>query len=268
MGVSPWQTPLQLYKEMKGITPPKSMNPAMQRGVDQEDAALEWLMMTTGKTFTSAVGTYRGNDRIIASLDGLSSDGKLIAEIKCSQKIYDAALKGVISSNYIYQIQQQMMVFDIEKALFVAFDGFEGVIIEVDRDESLIKELLEAEIAFLECLDTDTPPAYEESDHVEVVLERDDIINQWISLNQQIKYLSILEKEQRSLVEALGDSGNIEFCSSDGTPLLRLTRVKKEGSVDWRKLCEEKNITDKEIEAHRKEQIGYYRYQIVKKEGK
>jgi hypothetical protein len=241
------------------------MNPAMAKGIAQEDSALEWLMMTTGKTFAPACAEYKENPRIIASLDGLSSDGKLIAEIKCSQKIYDAALKGELFPYYYAQVQQQLMVFECDKALFVAFDGEEGCIIDVDRDEEFIEKLLAAEIEFLEYLDTDTPPPPMESDHVQIFLERDDIINQWISLNAQIKYLSLLEKEQRQLVESLGDSGNIEFCSNDGTPLLRLTRVNRKGNVDWKALSKKHDITDEEIEAARAEQIGFYKYTVVAK---
>ncbi len=264
MGLNPWQSPLQLYNEMKGITPPKPMNAAMARGVYQEGEALEWLMATTGKTFAPSCGVYAENDRIIASLDGLSSCGTIIAEIKCSQKIFDKAKAGIIDDYYIAQIQQQMMVYNLKKNLFVAFDGFDGVIIEVPRDDDFIAKMLEAELEFLKLLDTGTPPPYGEDDHVRIVLEDEDAVNEYISLRQQISYLSGLEKVQKGIIEELGDSGNVELCSKSGKALLRLTRVQKAGSVNWKALCEKHGIADKEIDTYRKEQIGFYRYSVVK----
>ena len=249
---------------MKGITPPKSMNPAMQRGVDQEDEAIEWLNMTTGKNFTPDCGTYADNERIIASLDGIDSDRKVIAEIKCSQKIYDAAKKGEIFPYYIAQCQHQMMVYGLDLNLFVAFDGFDGIIIEVKRDNDFIDKMLKAELEFLEFLDNDIEPPHSESDHVKIILDNDEVVNEYISLKNQITYLTKLEKQQKAIIEELGDSGNMELCSKSGKSLLKLTRVNKIGNVDWKSLCEAHGIKDSEIDTYRKPQIGYYKFTIAK----
>ena len=264
LGVSPYQTPLQLYNEMKGISPPKPMNWAMARGVALEDEALEWLIQETGIKFTPDCGEYSENTRIIASLDGLSECGTIIAEIKCSQKIYNEAKQGRISELYRAQLQHQMLVFGLDKNLFVAFDGFSGIIIEVERDDEFIADMLEKEIEFLNCLDTDTPPAHSDDDYVKVFVEDNYLIESYISIKEQIIHLSKLEKAQKATIEAMGDSGNLELCSMDGKPLLRLTRVQKEGSVDWKALCDDLEVDDEKIKSYRKPQIGYYRYSIVK----
>ena len=124
--------------------------------------------------------------------------------------------------------------------------------------------MLEAELEFLECLDTDTPPPYGEDDHVKIVLESEEVVNEYISLRAQITYLQGLEKAQKAIIEELGDSGNMELCSKSGKALLRLTRVQKAGPVDWSGLCIKYKISPAEVEAFRNPQIGYYRYSVVK----
>ena len=94
MGVSPYCTRLKLWERKKGIAPEQPMNSRMQRGVDQESEALEWLTMTTGQTFKPAVFAYEENDRLMASLDGINDAADVIVEIKCSQAIFDKAKKG------------------------------------------------------------------------------------------------------------------------------------------------------------------------------
>ena len=267
LGLSPWQTPLQLYNEMKGLTPPRKTTAAMQIGIDREDEAIDWLNATTGNSFKPAVGTYKHNERIIASLDGYCESQNLIAEIKCSQGIFDKAKMGVIDPFYFAQLQHQMLVYEAEKNLFVAFDGFDGVIIEVERDEEFIKDMLAKELEFLECLDTSTPPAYMEKDHVKVFLENIsdvDTVNEYIALKEQVAFLTKLEKEKRSFIEEMIDDGNAEICSPDGIPMLKLTRVNKSGTVDWKNLCKNHGISEEEIDFYRKEGIGYYKYTVIR----
>ncbi len=265
MELSPYCTRLKLWERKKGLVPEQPMNKAMSRGVEQEDEALEWLSMTTGQKYKSAVFSYKENDRLMASLDGINEAGDVIVEIKCSQKIFDMAKKGEIAPMYHCQMNHQMLVTGVSKCLFVAFDGFDGVIIEVPRDEVFIERMLEAELEFLEFLDTETPPPYGEDDHVKIILENEDAVNEYISLKQQITYLTSLEKAQKTTIESLGDSGNMELCSKDGRTLLKLTRVNKAGSVDWASLCKKHGISDKEVDTFRKSQIGYYKYSIAKR---
>jgi hypothetical protein len=159
-----------------------------------------------------------------------------------------------------------MMVYNVKKALFVAFNGFDGAMIEVNRDLAFMAKLLDSEEEFLKYLDTDTPPPLKESDHVKIIIEKDDeSIDEWIALKNQITFLQGLEKRQRGIIEAHRDSRNVQFCSGDGIPVLKLTRVSRDGNVDWKSLCKANKISDEEIQKHRKpEGSSYYKYTISK----
>jgi putative phage-type endonuclease len=259
---SSFGNPTKLYEKKKGIDQKNFTSKAMQQGIDYEPDALRWLNHTTKSSYKPLVGSYDQHERFIASLDGYCEETGVIAEIKSSQKIFDAAKNGRIDKEYIIQMNHQMMVFDAKKTLFVAFDGFDGIIIEVDRDEALIQRIYEEGVKFLECLDNDLCP---EDDYIEVIVDDEEIVYEYVALSEQIKYLTKQQKAQKQLIEDLGDSGNMIVCSRSGRQLLKLTRVSKKGTVDWESLCKKHNISDEEIESFRGDQIGYYSYSVLKK---
>lgn len=258
---SSFGNPTKLYEKKKGIDQKNFTSKAMQQGIDYEPDALRWLNSVTKSSYKPIVGAYDKNERFIASLDGYCELTGCIAEIKSSQKIYDAAKNGHIDKEYIIQMNHQMMVFDAPRALFVAYDGFDGVIIEVGRDEALIERIYEEGLKFLECLDNDLSP---EDDYIGVIIDDEEIVYEYIAISEQIKYLTKREKEQKKLIEDLGDSGNMIVCSRSGRPLLKLTRRARKGTVDWEALCKKHKISDEEIASFRKEQIGFYSYEVLK----
>lgn len=264
MGGSPYCTIRELYDEKKGEGKERFISKAMQRGIDQEPEALRWLEQKTGLKFVSVVGAYEPNERLIASLDGYCAEKNLIAEIKCSQGICDKAAQGKIDEIYICQMQHQMLVFGAQKALFVTFDGFDGNIIEVKRDEAFISKMLKAELEFLDMLDNDLAPPSDEPDYIQVIVEDEDLVYDFVATREQIKYLKKVEDGQKAQIEALGDSGNFDLISRSGRPLLRLTRTNPKGSVDWEALCVKHGIGQDEIDSFRKPQIGWYTYKVLK----
>ncbi len=259
---SSFGNPTKLYEKKKGVDQRNFTSKAMQQGIDYEPDALRWLNSVTQGSFKPVVGAYEKNERFIASLDGFCEVTGFIAEIKSSQRIFDAAKSGRIDKEYIIQMNHQMMVFDVYKCLFIAFDGFDGIIIEVNRDEALVERIYEVGLKFLECLDNDLSP---EEDYIEVVVDDDEIVYEYVAVSEQIKYLTKREKEQKKLIEELGDSGNMIVCSKSGRQLLKLTRIAKKGTVDWEALCKKHKITSEEVDSFRKQQIGYYSYQVLKR---
>lgn len=82
MGLSPWQTPLQLWEVRTGRTQPV-INAAMARGAQLEPLAREAYEKLTGVVMQPVVlveGDYS------ASLDGMTFDGGLALEIKIPVK--------------------------------------------------------------------------------------------------------------------------------------------------------------------------------------
>jgi putative phage-type endonuclease len=167
MGVSPWMTPYQLWLHKTGRSTTKA-TVAMQHGTDLEPAARAAYEAQTGAVMQPLVvqdGSYS------ASLDGIDFDGQLILEIKCPYKgqasvLWNDAVVGAVPEHYSLQVQHQLMVAGATQAHLWVFDGAQGLLLPIDRDEAAIDRIRAAWEAFQPCLDTDTPPALTDADTV------------------------------------------------------------------------------------------------------
>ena len=88
LGVSPWQTPYQLWQLKLGLIE-QEVTPAMRHGSDMESAARAAYEKQTGRVMQPLVvvdGEYS------ASLDGMTLAGDRIVEIKCPVKGRESTL--------------------------------------------------------------------------------------------------------------------------------------------------------------------------------
>lgn len=156
MGVSPWKTKQQLYYEKLSNDPPSPPNAYMQRGIDLEDLARELFIVKTGiHVFPKVVI----KDWAMASLDGMSSCGKHIVEIKCpGSKVHKTSVSGNIPYYYYPQLQHQMYVCSVQMAYYFSFDGIDGVLVKVRRDDEYIEKMVDEELKFYYCLMNKVPP--------------------------------------------------------------------------------------------------------------
>jgi len=161
MGLSPWTSPHQLYEEKLGLRPEKYMSDAMIKGHNLEERARVCYEIETGLFIYPTVKIHPAWDFLIASLDGITLDGKTIVEIKCpGQKTISMAEKGEIPIHYQCQMQHQMFVTELDSCdYFVYEEVYDGIIqntwrITVARDEKFIAEMVTAELEFYECLIT------------------------------------------------------------------------------------------------------------------
>lgn len=164
MGVSPWTTRFQLWAEMTGLLPRPEANrfqiAAMERGKLLEDAVRQWYARRTGLILEADVNAEHPDYEFLrASLDGWRDDDGIVREIKCpGEADHKTALSGKVPVKYIPQVQAQMMVTGAQKAEYVSFDGKDGVIVPVARDDQYIAKLLTESVAFWELVQTKTPP--------------------------------------------------------------------------------------------------------------
>ena len=171
MSASPWMTPYKLWLVKTGRSTTKA-TAAMQHGTDLEPAARAAYEAQTGAVMQPLVvqdGPYS------ASLDGIDLDGQWIVEIKCPYKgqasvLWNDAVVGVVPEHYRLQVQHQLMVAGAAQAHLWVFDGEQGLLLPIERDEAAIVRIRVAWEAFQPCLDTDTPPAMTAADTV----QRDD----------------------------------------------------------------------------------------------
>jgi putative phage-type endonuclease len=164
MGASPWTTRFQLWAEMTGLLPRPDFHPravsAMERGKLLEPTVRQWYTFKTGLTLESDVNCeHETHEFLRASLDGWRDEDQIVREIKCPGKVDHAtAVKGRVPTKYIPQVQAQLMVTGSQKAEYISFDGEDGVILPVLRDDVYIARLEAASVAFWRLVQTKTPP--------------------------------------------------------------------------------------------------------------
>jgi len=238
LGVSPWKTPLQLYNEKISDDAPMQPNERMQRGIDLEPIARNLFEIKTGIAMIPRVVV---KDWAMASLDGMSSDGQIL-EIKCSgEKDHAIALTGKVPDHYYPQLQHQMYVCDVEKMYYFSFDGFDGVIVEVKKDNEYIQKMIVEEKKFYDCLQNRTPP---ESDYVERNdYEWIDTAYRWKEVTKQIK---ALEKEEQMLRDSLIRLGGESNCRGAG---ISLCQIHRQGNIDYKQIAELNGV---DLEKYRK----------------
>lgn len=115
---------------------------AMQRGNDLEPFARLWYE-TEKNVFVDEVGFIEHNEWIGYSPDGLVNDNGLI-EIKCLEYLahMDSLIKKNYPTKYRFQMQGGLWITEREYCDYVGYhDKLESIVIRVNRDEKLIKEL-------------------------------------------------------------------------------------------------------------------------------
>ncbi|CAB4133810.1 COG5377 Phage-related protein, predicted endonuclease [uncultured Caudovirales phage] len=248
MGASHWKTKIQLYKEKKDPNYKSETNERMQRGIDLEPIARALFCAKTGHKMVPKVVV---KDWAMASLDGIN-DWNEILEIKCpGDKDHQIALNGKVPDHYYPQLQHQMWVCDSEKAFYFSFDGFDGVIVEVKRDEAYIEKMILEEFKFYMCLRENTPPEPEESDYI----QRDDdlwgqCVSQWHTVHAAIKELEKEEEELKNQLIFLSGESNSRGAG------ISLCKVVRKGAIDYAKVPILKTI---DLEPYRKPSITSWR---------
>lgn len=243
MGISPWKSITQLYYEkMPGFLPTKP-NEWMRRGTELEPIARDLFNAKTEMTF-KMIPKVAIRDWAMASLDGISVCN-VILEIKCpGPKDHSLALQGKIPEYYYPQLQHQMYVCDSQKNYYFSFDGVDGVIVEIKRDDEYIEKMVKQEIKFYECMKNKTPPDPSENDFIE---RDDDLWKQcamrWKYLSQSIKTLEKEEDEIRSQLIFLAGDFNAKGAG------ISLCKINRKGNIDYTKIPELKGLN---LETYRK----------------
>jgi putative phage-type endonuclease len=246
LGVSPWQTPYQLWSIRTGRTTQEVTKP-MQHGAALEGAARLAYEQRSGLVLEPLVlveGDYS------ASLDGITLEGDLILEIKCPYKgrdseLWKAVATGTVPENYGWQIEHQLMVSGAAKAHLWVFDGKEGLLVEVVPKPETWLQIANAWDVFMTCIATNTPPPLTDRD----TRERDDAewkaaAEAYLRAKQEAEHSAAVAEEAKAALIALA-SHPIE--SGAG---VKVTRFLKQGVVDYKKVPQLKGV---DLEPYRKE---------------
>jgi len=244
--VSPWKTPYQLWLE-KTTGAKSSMSPHQKRGHDLEEPARRAFEKKTGLVMFPKVMLHPSHHWI---------DGKTIVEIKCpGQADHDLAKAGAVPEKYFPQLQHQLAVTGLKMMFYFSFDETDGAIVEVERDNTYIANMVELEKTFWQCLESCTPPSMNERDFVnheeETWLETS---QKWLTIHEQLETLGNEEKALRkSLIQMAGAHNAI----GGG---IRVTRSLRKGNIQYGKIPE---LQDLDLEQYRKEPSEVWRLTAV-----
>lgn len=249
LGINPWKTPMQLWEEKCDLRESESLNEAMLRGIELEPFARELFIRMTGISVNPVVLENQEHDWMIASLDGMCEDKKHIVEIKCGgNKLHEMARNGIIPDYYRCQMQHQMAVAQLEKSFYFSFDGNEGLLLGIERDDKFIKNMIEKEKEFYRCMmEFEMPPSkYVEKKDFEWTIHTDKLKD----IKAQKKILEEEESKVRSKIISLCDEKN---CQGNGVTVSKAIR---KGSIDYETILSQVDI---DAEKYRKPNSTYWR---------
>ncbi len=232
MEKSPWKTPHQLWEEKVGIKEESFETRTMQRGKDLEPLERKKFEEKSGLVVWPDVLIHTEYDFIIASLDGITMNGKVAVEIKCpGAKTHQMALEGKISEHYKIQMQHQLAVTGLNSMFYFSFDGEDGVILKIERDNQLIERIIEKEKKFYRLLKENISPQQERSD-----IHWKEIAEKWKIIQEKKKKVEIEEKKCRNALIALSDQKTTIGCG------VRVTQYQKKGRINYSKIPELKEM--------------------------
>jgi putative phage-type endonuclease len=258
MNCSPWfpRTPRELWLVKSGRAAVEQ-NQAMRRGLALEALARRHVERALDQVFEPQVVA---RDRISASLDGLSFDGKWVLEIKCpmngrqSETWTHVEKHSMPPDHYWWQVQQQLYCAGAKGARFAvcAAEGWtinDFIACEVWPDINAHEAITNTWNEFFQYLDEDLPPPLTDRDMAERIdpVWRD-AASAWKEAKRWLEQARRAEAEARkTLIKIAGDQ------SAVGAGI-RLTRYWKTGEIDWRQATE-----GMDIEQFRKSGTWFFR---------
>lgn len=234
LGISPWVTPYQLWLLKTGRkTQPTTA--AMSHGTAMEPTARSAYELHTGNVVQPLVmqdGAYS------ASLDGISLQGDLIVEVKCpvrgrNSTLWREAETGQLPGHYVAQVQHQLMVSGATTAHLWIFNGEQGLMRVLERDEIAMTVIRAAWDAFQPYLDRDTPPPLVDADTV----QREDAA--WVKSAREYLRAKQAANESHEVLERAKDAlvALADHPREQGSGV-SVTRFWKSGAVDYKKVIE------------------------------
>lgn len=154
LGLSNWSSPLKVWSEKTSALPHEDLSDreAIELGNELEDYVARRFCQKTGKKVHRVNATLYHKDHpfIACNLDRQVVDEKVPLECKTAGEFMAKDWKGDVAPNaYVVQVMHQMAVTGAPYAyLAVLIGNREFKWLKVDRDEDMIKTIVEREVAF------------------------------------------------------------------------------------------------------------------------
>jgi putative phage-type endonuclease len=256
MQISPFCTPYQLWTYKMGVAEPQ-MNSAMSRGVAMEEEARQAFNLAHNVTVVPKVYFDDVYPWMMASLDGVSEDGRIVVEIKCPG-IGDhlIALEGRIPEKYWPQLQHQLYITGLPSIWYCSYRSpNDHTSIKVYRDDEYIEKMLEKEKEFYRCMTEFDPPALVDRDYQDLGEDKEFLGYSLIYIDAVKARKEAEESEEwakkKMIAKAQGNAKN---------NYVKLTKYHRKGSIEYGKIEALKAI---DLEQYRKPNVISYRISEV-----
>lgn len=256
MRVSPYKSAYQLWEE-KVFGKEQVLNQSMKRGNDLEPVAKKWFENKIGINVSPESITHPCYSWMTATLDGYNKEKRVLVEIKCPNRDdHRLATSGKVPDKYYPQLQHQLEVTDLDNMYYLSFDGEEGVIVEVGRDDNYINNLIEEERKFQYGVIHLEPPALSDLDWID--MENDENWKDLAPRFKEVDYLINELEEERNFLRA-------QFVLfSEGRNArghgIKLTKSMTKGNVEYSKIPQ---LEDVDLEKYRKPSYVKWRTTIL-----
>ena len=251
MGVSPWQTPYELWliKTGRKVT---IETKAMRHGTESEPAARAAFEQESGLVMQPLVMV---DDIYSASLDGINLAGDTIVEIKCpyqgqTSELWQMVKDDVVPQHYMLQVQHQLMVSKAKLAYLWVYDGQQGVGISIEPNLETFAEIKEAWEAFQPYLDQDSPPPLTEQD----TLIRHDQVWQHAA-EAYLANKAACEAAESKVAEAKSVLMSLCGHSRESGCGVSVTKYWKQGNVDYKKVPELQGVDLEKYRSKMREEV-------------
>lgn len=226
--LDPWRTPHDLFEDKLGLIKQQE-NAAMRRGKELEPYAREEFEKVTGIKVTPQVLFHPQVNYMMASMDGVSEDGKTAVEIKCpGESTYRLAMAGKVPEHYNAQLQHQMAVAGLQSIFYFCFDGSTGVVLEIERNNDYIDTIYREEAEFWNRLQNFDPPPLSDKDFVP--MDSAEWNQTAYEYGMMKKLREKYEREEEALRQRLIDLAGSKSAQGGG---IQISRYIRKGSIDY-----------------------------------
>lgn len=264
MGISPYKTALQLWREKTGISEEEAGNEFIfAMGHRVEEKIRRDFIDHTGVEMVPVCMVHPKVPYFRASLDGFNKErGVLEAKLVGAKALAEAKL-GIIVPHHLAQMQHQFMVSGADRGDYFCHNGKDsGVLLQVEADPEFIKILEDIEHEFWDRVTKKIAPPLTPRDYF--IPEDPEIIEsirllkdaKEIAENSRIYFEELKEKLLPKLphpkVSCLG---------------LKIFKVERKGNINYSKIPEFKDLSEEYLEKYRGKPSESWTIQFEKSKG-
>jgi putative phage-type endonuclease len=262
LGISPWKSAHQLWKEKTGIEKAVDISNQyqVQRGVINEPRARAMYELISGSEFPPALAIHPKYDFMRVSLDG--DNGETVIEIKCpGQKTIDDAKAGKVPDHYMCQIQYQMLCAQRKKGVFFCYhpEQEDYAIVDIKPDLELQSKIEKSVSEFWQKVQAKSWD--EETDFVELQ-DKDfhSAAKNWLTAKKELDEAEKKFEEAKEYVLKFQDKHKKEVRGFG----IKILKSEVKGSIDYAKIEILKGL---DLEQYRKKSTTRTTIKAISNEG-